>query len=163
MLQRVSIARGLLVNPELIIADEPTTGLDFELQIDFVRLLKNIITDKNLSLIFITHNMRIVEEFKSDATVVLYKGEIVEENRDILNNPIHPYTKILINSIPAKWTKDKTIEIIKNDKKTEDTSFPGCVFYNMCQFKKEDCKKAVPIIKTKNGFVKCFYYDVEKP
>ncbi len=159
MLQRVSIARGVLTDPDLIIADEPTTGLDYELQLEFIDFLKKIINAKKMSLIFITHNMKIMEEFKKASTLVLLKGEIIEENRDILKTPLHPYTRILIKSVPSEWKKGDDLISLSSNNSANDISRKGCKFYNECPYKTEKCKNTSPgFLKKEKGFVKCFIY-----
>ena len=97
--QRVSIARSLLNEPSILILDEPTSALDINTRGKILTLLKNIQAEKNLSYIFITHDMSVVSEI-ADRIAVLYKGEIVEsgDTQNILSNPSHDYTKKLIDS-----------------------------------------------------------------
>jgi len=160
MLQRVSIARALLAGADIIIADEPTSGLDIELQIDFVKLLDKIVKLKKLSLIFITHNLKIVKEFDKTDTIVIYAGYIIEQNPSIIEQPYHPYTKGLIESMPSKWEKGTPIKTMKGFIPEPKKSFSRCVFYPRCKSRIEKCKKNFPnlIEKKTNLKVRCLLY-----
>ncbi|MDE8667719.1 ABC transporter ATP-binding protein [Pseudarthrobacter sp. H3Y2-7] len=100
--QRISIARGLALEPELIVADEPVSALDVSVQARVLNLLKDIQEARNLSMIFVSHDMAVVE-FMSDQVAVLYQGEIVESGpaRRIFDQPSNPYTRILLESAPS--------------------------------------------------------------
>ncbi|WP_025755445.1 ABC transporter ATP-binding protein [Mycoplasmopsis cricetuli] len=97
--QRISIARALLANPKLIIADEPISSLDISIQAQIVNLLKDLCNQKNIAILFIAHDLNMVR-FISDDVIVLYQGQIVEQGTvfEIFENPIHPYTKSLLLS-----------------------------------------------------------------
>ncbi len=103
MRQRVMIAMAMINEPDLLIADEPTTALDVVIQKQIIELIKKINEDNNTSVIFITHNLKLVKEF-CDKVIVMKDGEIVEngETKDIFLNPKHEYTKQLINAIPSR-------------------------------------------------------------
>lgn len=134
--QRIGIARAIISNPKLIIADEPIASLDVSMQAQIINLFKKLKQDKNLSCIFIAHDLSMVK-YISDRIAVMYKGKIVElgEAEEICDNPIHPYTKLLLNSkliadpkfknlslmsaydendIEFKFSESKFIEIKKN-------------------------------------------------
>jgi len=147
--QRVAIARAIILNPKLIIADEPTSALDVTVQLQIVSLLEKLKNEKNISFIFISHDLNIVGKL-SDYIVVLYKGKIMEKGvkSDIIENPLHPYTKILFESLPPHHPKYRKtiISIIEQD----DESFDGCEFYNRCPIKKDECKTK-PNYKNING------------
>ncbi|VEU66073.1 phosphate ABC transporter ATP-binding protein [Mesomycoplasma conjunctivae] len=99
--QRIAIARALIVEPKVIIADEPIASLDISIQAQIINLLKKLVNEKNLSLIFIAHDLSVVE-YIADEVAIIHAGKIVEKGttKDIYNNPIHPYTINLLNSIP---------------------------------------------------------------
>lgn len=103
MRQRVMIAMAMINEPDLLIADEPTTALDVVIQKQIIELIKKINEDNNTSVIFITHNLKLVKEF-CDRVIVMKEGKIVESGvtKDIFLNPKHDYTKQLINAIPSR-------------------------------------------------------------
>lgn len=160
MLQRVSIARALLIKSEVLIADEITTALDEKLQKDLIRLIEEIITSENLSVILITHNLPLLNFLNYSNVIVLYGGELIEENRDILKNPLHPYTSSLLNSDPELWQKKGKITYIKGFLPLSRDELRGCVFYNRCELATPECQeKKPPLINIINkGRVKCFSY-----
>jgi len=115
MRQRIMIAQALASNPEILIADEPTTALDVTIQKEILELLKKLIKEFNLTVIFITHNFGIVYDICS-RIAVMYNGEIIEEGKtsEILKNPKHPYTRSLLSVIPRSKQKIKRFDVIEN-------------------------------------------------
>lgn len=161
MRQRVMIAMALACEPDLLIADEPTTALDVTIQAQILKLMKDLQKKQNTAIIFITHDLGVVASV-ADRVMVMYAGKAVEEGllRDIFKNPQHPYTKGLINSIPkvndSKRTPLNTIEgtvpALKNLPK-------GCRFQSRCPNAVSDCVENVPenrIINTQGHTVACF-------
>lgn len=113
--QRVMIAMAIACKPEILIADEPTTALDVTVQKDIIALLKELQTENNMSVIFITHDLALISEI-ANRVLVMYKGEIVEQNtvEHIFNTPAHDYTKALINSRPSLNVRLKTLPTISD-------------------------------------------------
>ena len=149
MRQRVMIAMAISTNPELLIADEPTTALDVTIQAQILDLLQSIQNKINMSIILITHNLGVVARM-TERIIVMYAGYIVEENitDEIFYSPSHPYTKGLLKSIPR----------IDEEEKSKLYSIPGsppnlvnlpeaCPFYPRCDRKIEICTKSVPELK----------------
>ena len=141
-LQRVGIALSLAQNCELLIADEPTTALDVTIQAQIISLLLKLKQERNLSIIFISHNINLVAQI-SDRIAVMYGGKIMETGTpdQIINNPRHPYTQALVSSLPEFGTHytDKKMNSIPG--RVSDTSCPpsGCPFAPRCEFAKEEC------------------------
>ncbi|RTZ68876.1 MAG: hypothetical protein DSZ21_00945, partial [Tenericutes bacterium] len=100
--QEIVLARALIMNPEIIIADEPFSILDISSQAKVINLLKNLVKEDNLSLLFIAHNLEVVR-YIADRVIIMQNGKIIEEGsiKKVYKNPTHPYTKSLINSIPS--------------------------------------------------------------
>ena len=146
MRQRVMIAMALACDPELLIADEPTTALDVTIQAQILELLNELRVSRKLSVLLITHDLGVVAE-TADRVCVMYTGKIVEESpvKEIFADPKHPYTKGLLNSVP-KLTSDfdqrairlSTIEgVVPNP-----TELPaGCHFEPRCKYRKDACSK----------------------
>lgn len=113
MKQRVMIAIALACQPRILVADEPTTALDVTIEAQIIGLLKELRTKLNMSIILITHNFGIVDEFADDIAV-MFRGEIVESGpaESILANPQHPYTKALIKCIPKMGTKQRRLPVV---------------------------------------------------
>lgn len=142
-LQRIGIALALAQNCELLIADEPTTALDVTIQAQIVSLLLKLKKEKNLSMIFISHNINLVAQI-SDRIAVMYGGKIMEEgdSQQILEHPKHPYTQALVQSLPKfgnHYTKSKMIFIPGRVTDAANPE-PGCPFEPRCQFSKKECK-----------------------
>ncbi len=142
-LQRIGIALALAQNCELLIADEPTTALDVTIQAQIVSLLLRLKKEKNLSMIFISHNINLVAQI-SDRIAVMYGGKIMEEGdaHQILEHPKHPYTKALVQSLPKfgnHYTKSKMIFIPGRVTDAANPE-PGCPFEPRCQFSRKECK-----------------------
>ena len=141
-LQRVGIALALAQNCELLIADEPTTALDVTIQAQIISLLLKLKQERNLSIIFISHNINLVAQI-SDRIAVMYGGKIMETGTpdQIINNPRHPYTQALVSSLPEFGTHytDKKMNSIPG--RVSDPSCPpsGCPFAPRCEFAKEEC------------------------
>ena len=99
--QRIAIARTLMTNSKFVIADEPISALDVSIQAQVINILKGLVRDEDMTIMFIAHDLQVVK-YISDRIAVLYKGELVEKGAslEVYNNPVHPYTKMLINSVP---------------------------------------------------------------
>jgi len=159
MRQRAIIAMALSCNPELIIADEPTTALDVTVQAQILKLIKSIQEERGTSLLLITHDLGIVAE-TCDNVAVLYAGRIVEytDTRSIFKNPLHPYTQGLMKSLPAK--NSLRLKTIKGQPPAISDNVSGCPFNSRCDQKMEICENISPelISVTENHKVSCLLH-----
>ncbi|MFH1540378.1 MAG: ABC transporter ATP-binding protein [Elusimicrobiota bacterium] len=157
MRQRIMIAMAIASNPEIIIADEPTTALDVTIQKEILELIKKLVKELSLTVIFITHNFGIISDI-CNRLVVMYAGEIVEEGEtsEIIKNPKHPYTKALLSAIPNVHNFRKFSTIPGNV--PDLLSLPdGCKFNPRCSMKTERCVKEYPQLEQKqNRLLRCF-------
>lgn len=146
MRQRVMIALAMACNPQLLIADEPTTALDVTVQAQILELMKKIQDQFDMSIILITHDLGVVADM-SDRVVVMYAGQILEEGTrdEIFKNPKHPYTRKLLGSVPRlDMKKDEPLHSI--DGTPPDLYIPpnGCAFYDRCDKAMKICKDHMP-------------------
>jgi peptide/nickel transport system ATP-binding protein len=159
MKQRVVIAMALLLKPDIVIADEPTTALDVLVQAQIINVLKRLRKENGMTIILITHDLGIISEI-ADKIAVMYAGQIVEIGRasEIYENPKHPYTQALISAIPTLRDNRKQIEFIKGN--PPDLTRPplGCRFYERCPHAMGICKEDPPEIATETGFTRCWLY-----
>ncbi len=162
MRQRVMIAMALACNPELLIADEPTTALDVTIQGQIIYLLKEQVKQRGMGLIFITHDLGLVAEI-ADNVIVMYAGEIVEyaSAYDIFSKPLHPYTKGLMKAAPDMLSsRDEKLATIKGTVPPIGTYGNYCRFYDRCEFATPKCKEEkAAFIHLENGrSVRCNLY-----
>jgi peptide/nickel transport system ATP-binding protein len=166
MKQRVVIAMALLLNPDVLVADEPTTALDMLNQSQIINLLKKLQKEKGITIVLITHDLALVSQI-TDKIGIMYAGQLVEfsSTRDIYKNPRHPYTQALIEAIPRLKTKDKKIHFINGTPPSLLRPPQGCRFRDRCTFAMEVCKRDPPEFRTETGYVRCWLYDssAEKP
>ncbi len=142
--QRIGIARALVLNPELVIADEPVSSLDVSIQAQILNLLKDLKNDYNLTYLFVSHDLNVIR-YMSDRVAVMYLGKIVElaVNSDVYNRPLHPYTRMLLSAVlSCDPRKKKRIINIKGEAGAENEE--GCVFQNRCSYKVEICGRIEP-------------------
>ena len=141
MRQRVGIAIALANDPEIIIADEPTTALDVTIQAQFLELLNELRKKRGLSLIFITHDFGVVSEI-CDRVMVMYAGKVVEtgSTMDVINHPLHPYTRRLIDCVPRLGHPDKPIHAIQGMAPAINNLPEGCAFAERCDFAAKICR-----------------------
>lgn len=138
--QRIAIARALITNPSFLILDEPTSALDVSVQAQILNLLKSLRKEKQLTYLFISHNMSVIR-YMCDRIAVMYKGRIVEigDVKDVFNHPRHPYTKILLSTLPSvhptKQAELKFAEPLVNIAES------ACIFYDRCPFRQDICLK----------------------
>lgn len=144
--QRIGIARALAVDPQFIVADEPVSALDVSIQAQVVNLLQDLKEELGLTLLFIAHDLGVVE-YISDRVVVMYLGKIMEVSpaKELYSNPIHPYTESLLSAVPIP---DPTVKrervILQGDIPSPINPPSGCVFRTRCPIAIDDCAKAVP-------------------
>jgi peptide/nickel transport system ATP-binding protein len=166
MKQRVVIAMSLLLDPEVLVADEPTTALDMLNQSQIINLLKKLQKEKAITIVLITHDLALVSQI-TNKIGIMYAGQLVEfsSTRDIFKNPRHPYTQALIESIPRLKAQDKKIHFIKGTPPSLLHPPQGCRFIDRCTYAMEMCKREPPEFKTESGYVRCWLYDssAEKP
>ena len=161
MRQRVMIAMSLSCNPEILIADEPTTALDVTIQAQILELIKDLQRELGLSVIMITHDLGVIAEV-CNRVIVMYAGQIVEEGsvKEIFHNPQHPYTKGLLQSIPkiGENENENTLYNIKGIVPPA-TDYPsGCHFEPRCDIANKNCKQEKPVLQSFMGThkVRCF-------
>lgn len=159
-LQRISIARSLLTNPTLLVADEPVSMVDASLRMSIVNLFKDLKEKKGVSVLYITHDLA-TAYYVSDKIAIMFRGEIVELGPvdKVLTDPKHPYTMLLKESIPEpdpkkKWTKDIKILTLEE----EEYQMKGCKFIGRCSYRMEKCKNPVPDFDIDGRIVKCYLY-----
>ena len=163
MRQRVMIAMALSCNPELLIADEPTTALDVTIQAQVLELMKQLIREKEMSMLMITHDLGVVAEVCEDVAV-MYAGRIVEKGTadDVFNHMRHPYTEGLFDSLPNLKQRGEELVPIKGLMPDPSDLPPGCAFAPRCPYATEACTKAVPELASVDGsethFVACSAY-----
>lgn len=148
MRQRAMIAMALSCNPELLIADEPTTALDVTIQAQILDLLQELKEDYNMAIQFITHDLAVVSEI-ADNVMVMYAGRVVEYGpaEDVFNSPKHPYTLGLLNSIPSLDVKDTRLTPIEGSVPALDDLPNGCRFQNRCPSVTKSCTEAEPALE----------------
>lgn len=145
--QRVMIAMAVACNPDLLIADEPTTALDVTIQAQVINLLMELKKQSSMSMIFITHNLSIVKQIADDV-IVMYAGNIMEKAKasDVIESPKHPYTLGLLASVPALDTdKSEKLKTIKGSISADSNESAGCVFADRCDYAKDICEREKPV------------------
>lgn len=161
MRQRIMIAMGLLCNPALLIADEPTTALDVTIQAQILDLMKKLRDDLNTAIILITHDMGVVADMADDI-LVMYAGRVMEHAGavELFQNPCHPYTKALLKSIPRL---DKEVDMLHSIKGSVPSPYSmpkGCKFCDRCECPMDKCREQEPELFDVNGHkVRCWLYE----
>ncbi|MFC1876657.1 ABC transporter ATP-binding protein [Thermodesulfobacteriota bacterium] len=153
MQQRVMIAMALSSEPELLIADEPTTALDVTIQAQILELLTKLKEEKGLTILFVTHNMGVVAE-TCDSVAVIYAGKVVEQGtvRDIFHSPKHPYTQGLLATLPHPGSRGKDLATIPGVVPSGFEDIPGCPFASRCRYVMDICHEQQPKwTEVKNG------------
>jgi oligopeptide/dipeptide ABC transporter ATP-binding protein len=146
MRQRIMIAMALANQPELLIADEPTTALDVTIQAQILELLAELRSKYRLAMLFISHDLAVVSEV-ADRVAVMYAGCVVEmgPKRDIFQAPAHPYTRGLLQAVPTLHTRrDQSLKIIEGTVPGLGGLPPGCGFAPRCEWRQPECEKAMP-------------------
>ena len=140
--QRIGIARALSLNPGFIVCDEPVSALDVSIQAQILNLLMDLQRDRNLTYMFVTHNLSVVKHI-SDQIMVMYLGQVVEiaDSDELFEHPTHPYTQALLKAIPIPdiSMRHKPIETIKGEISSPINPAPGCRFAVRCPYRSEKC------------------------
>ena len=164
MKQRVVIAIALACSPQLLIADEPTTALDVTIQAQVLELMKQLIREKEMSMLLITHDLGVVAEVCEDVAV-MYAGRIVEKGTadDVFNHMRHPYTEGLFDSLPNLKERGEELVPIKGLMPDPSDLPPGCAFAPRCPYATDACSQGVPALTAVDGssthFVACSAYN----
>lgn len=149
--QRVAIARALMLNPAILVADEPVSALDISVQAQILNLLSDLQKRFRLSLVFISHDLAVVRHI-ADEILVMYLGRIVEagESEAILQHPAHPYTRVLIDSTPKTdpaRRRDARAAILPGEPPSPLAPPPGCSFHRRCPLASDICRRETPVLR----------------
>ncbi len=164
--QRVMIAMALICNPDILIADEPTTALDVTIQAQILKLMQDMQKERGMAIMFITHDLGVIAEL-CDEVVVMYAGRVAEKGsvRDIFKNPKHAYTRGLLSSIPRLDHPSKTKLDVIEGMVPSIFDFPeGCRFANRCPYAEDKCRAERPELVQvgDNHFTACIKHAVLK-
>ncbi|MBN2146418.1 MAG: ABC transporter ATP-binding protein [Anaerolineales bacterium] len=164
-LQRISVARALLTDPKLLIADEPVSMVDASLRMSIVNLFKKLRDEYSVSVLYITHDLA-TAYYVSDRIAIMFRGNIVEMGavEQVLSEPKHPYTQLLRESIPeADPQKRWNYKIQLSELEHEEYARQGCKFAGRCPKVMDICKERMPQETVVDGvFVRCYLYNKEK-
>jgi oligopeptide transport system ATP-binding protein len=150
--QRIGIARALIVEPKLIVCDEPVSALDVSIQAQIVNLLKSLQQEMKLALIFIAHDLAVVKHI-SDRVMVMYLGHVMElsDKHSLYAQPRHPYTRALLSAVPVPnpaIERTKVVQILSSDIPSPINPPTGCVFHTRCPIAQPRCSQEVPALRT---------------
>lgn len=159
--QRIGIARALALNPKFIVCDEPVSALDVSIQAQILNLMNELQEKMDLTYMFITHDLSVVNHF-SDDIAVMYLGKLIEKapSEELFANPTHPYTKALLSAIPVPSLHNKRERVLLKGEITSPINpKPICRFANRCPEVSDRCLNEEPILKeiSKGHFVSCFF------
>ena len=161
--QRIGIARALALNPRLILADEPVSGLDVSVQAQVINLMMDLQDQLGLTYLFVSHDLSVVKQI-SNRVVVMYVGRIAEVGtpQELFESPKHPYTAALMSSVPKPHPSQRSKRYVLEGEVANPASPPtGCYFHPRCPFATDQCKVEVPpLVKSKDGrLVSCHRAD----
>ncbi len=160
--QRISIARAIALEPKLIICDEPVSALDVSIQAQILNLLKDLQERLNLTYIFISHDLSVIEHV-CDRIAVMYLGRIVEltSREELYKNPQHPYTQALLSSIPTIGQgKKKMSKILSGEIPSPINPPSGCAFHPRCPYKMDVCVTTLPLLRGTGTHIRACHLDV---
>lgn len=161
--QRVNIARSIVLEPDLLVADEPVSMLDVSLQAGIIKMLRRLQRDIGFSMLYVSHNIPVVR-LVADRTGVMYRGRLVELGAaaDIVENPMHPYTDALVSSMPM-LSEERTRVTLADRGDGDDADLPsGCRFHPRCPEEMADCSERTPALETVEGrYVACYLHHDE--
>ena len=167
--QRIGIARALAVDPEFIVADEPISALDVSIQAQIMNLLEKLQREKNLTYLFISHDLRAIRHV-SDRIAVMYLGKLVEvgEAATVYEDPLMPYTKALISAVPVpdpEVEAKRTRIVLEGDVPSPINPPAGCRFHTRCPYAIPECKQVIPVLKEikPNHFAACIRISPSQP
>ena len=165
MRQRIMIAMMLSRNPELLIADEPTTALDVTIEAQILEIMKELKKNFNTAVMLITHNFGLVAEI-ADRIGVMYAGEMIESGDvfEIFRNPVHPYTRLLMQALPRKTKKEGRLQTIDGSVPRITEKKPGCRFANRCPYAKDKCFNETPeaVFVSEDHYCRCHFAGKEE-
>ncbi|MFQ5567096.1 MAG: ABC transporter ATP-binding protein, partial [Paracoccaceae bacterium] len=166
MRQRAMIAMALSTKPKLLIADEPTTALDVTIQAQVIDLMKDLVAEFGMGIIFITHDLGVIAQ-TADKVAVMYLGRLIEQGpvREVIRSPAHPYTQGLLNALPDLEDLDTALSPIPGDIPSPLERPSGCVFHTRCPVAMADrCNAAVPVMGaiTTDHAAACFAVDDQR-
>ncbi len=167
MRQRAMIAMALSTKPKLLIADEPTTALDVTIQAQVIDLMKDLVSEFHMAILFITHDLGVIAQ-TADRVAVMYLGKLIEKGsvRQVLRKPGHPYTRGLMNALPKLDELDTPLTAIKGDIPSPLDRPTGCVFNTRCPVSLgNECESRIPVYTTtEDGHqIACLLNDIEGP
>lgn len=160
--QRIGLARALVVNPQIVISDEPVSALDVSIQSQIINLLQELQAEYRLTYLFIAHDISVVRHI-SDRIGVMYLGQMVEQapTESLFANPLHPYTQALLSAVPIPNPQRKKERIILRGEIPSPMNPPsGCIFHTRCPHAMDVCKQEAPsqIEAASRHMVSCHLY-----